>query len=267
MKELEPCDKNHEFHPINALIAQRLAEWENPWGSIDFYKRALEEREMKIIKELGRSPLATEFGDYTYIVFGDLTNGSHHEMLIFGKPENIKDNMLVRVHSSCRTNEVYHAINCECRKEIEQSMRLIQEEEAGAIIYMEQEGRGTGIAGKLAQLNGMFGWVDGHIEQKVDDKGERIDTDRAYKDAGYPSECRDFTASGQMLQQFGITSVRLITNNPIKISGVEKAGIKVTPTEIHITPDNEIIASDLKSKAKNLGHHIEDKHCVVGGIT
>lgn len=220
--------------------------WYQPWNTGLEHKSVLFSKEKTMIEEFGRAPLPTEFGDWTYIVFGDLTNGSHHELLVFGSIANDSlkggEDVLVRMHSACRTNETYHAINCECRKELHEAMSQIKQEERGAILYLEQEGRGTGIAGKLAQLNGMFGWEDGHIEQKVDpETGERIDTDKAYKDAGFPSECRDFTVAGQILHHVGIKSVRLLTNNPLKIQGIESAGIKVTPVGLHIKPDNEII--------------------------
>lgn len=225
----------------------------------------LKKEEQPMLEELGRAPLPTEFGDWTYVVFGDYINGTHHEMLAFGNVANgsLGDgkDLLVRMHSSCRTNEVYHSVNCECRKELHEAMRLIQQEGRGIILYMDQEGRGNGIAGKMAQLNGMFGWADEHVEQKRDPQtGERIDTDRAYKEAGYPSEARDFSIAGEMLRHMCVKSVRLLTNNPLKIAGVENAGIEVTPVEIHITPDNEIIASDLRSKSRNLGHSIKEEH-------
>lgn len=260
MTECSPRDWNE----IHDFLAQ---EWYFPWIEIARMKEILNKEGEPMIEELGRSPLPTEYGDWTYIVYGDRSSGQHHEMLIFGNI--IEDalgegeDLLVRMHSSCRTNETYHAINCECRKELQTAMKLIQDEKRGIILYLEQEGRGTGIAGKLAQLNGMFGWKDGKIEQKVDPQtGERIDTDRAYKDAGYPSESRDFSVAGEMLKSIGIKSVRLLTNNPLKIAGIEAAGIRVTPVEIHINPDNEIIASDLKSKAKNLGHKITENDWV-----
>jgi 3,4-dihydroxy 2-butanone 4-phosphate synthase/GTP cyclohydrolase II len=210
---------------------------------------------------LGHAPLPTEFGDWTYFGFSHKTTPEHHEMLVYGNFDQgalgNAQNLLVRMHSSCRSNEVYHAVNCECRKEIHRAMRLIQKEGRGIILYLEQEGRGNGMAGKLAQLNGMFGWTEGKIEQKRDPvTGARIDTDRAYKEAGYPSEARDFKVAGQMLKAIGVKSVRLLTNNPNKIKGIADEGIKVTPVEIHIAPDNEIIASDLWSKAQNLGHTI-----------
>lgn len=261
-------DSENSIFSLGKIVNLRKKEWRQSWITENEVKYMLAKEEQPLIEELGRSPLPTEFGDWTYIVFGDYTNGKHHEMLVFGdlgrgSLGNEKD-LLVRMHSSCRTNETYHAINCECRKELHEAMSLIQQEGRGIILYLEQEGRGTGIAGKMAQLNGMFGWEDGKIVQKNDPvTGKKIDTDRAYKEAGYPSECRDFTVAGKMLLHIGVESVKLLTNNPRKISGIEAVGIKVTPIEIHIAPDNEIIATDLRSKAKNLGHHISEEHILI----
>lgn len=243
----------------------RRAEWYQPWRTGEVIKNLLVHERENMVEELGRAPLPTEFGNWTYIVFGDHTHGNFHEMLVFGniEDESLGDgkDVLVRIHSACRTNEIFHAVNCECRKQLQQAMQLIQQEGRGIALYLDQEGRGNGIVGKLAQLNGMFAWRDEKIEQKIDKTtGERIDTDRAYKEAGYPSEARDFTVAGQMLKGIGIKSVRLLTNNPAKIAGIESEGIEVTPVEIHILPDNEIIATDLRSKAKNLGHKISQEH-------
>lgn len=223
-----------------------------------------------MLEELGRAPLPTEFGDWTYIVYGDYTHGGHHEMLVFGDIENESlgngKDLLVRMHSSCHSSEIFHAVNCECRKQLQQTMRLIQQEGRGIILYLDQEGRGNGIEGKMAQLKGMFKWKEDKIQQQVDSTtGEPIDTDRAYRDAGYPSEARDFKIAGEMLHKIGIISIRLLTNNPQKIAGIENAGIVVTSVELHITPDNEIIAVDLKSKAKNLGHKIKKEHWQING--
>lgn len=274
----EPAPNNSELglkepvplaniHPADYLRNLRQTGWKLPWVSEPGIKDMLKKEGQHLVEELGKAPLPTEFGDWTYFAFG-YTSGTHHEMLVFGDIEegSIGDgeDVLVRMHSSCRTNETFHAVNCECRKELHEAMRLIQVEGKGIIVYLEQEGRGTGISGKLAQLNGMFGWEDGKIEQKRDQTGERIDTDKAYKDAGYPSECRDFDVAGDMLNHAGVKSVRLLTNNPLKIAGIESAGIRVVPVEIHITPDNEIIANDLRSKAKNLGHSITEEHLRFG---
>ncbi len=254
--------------PVNFFRDLRQAGWRLPWVSEPGIKDMLKKEGQPLAEKLGEAPLPTEFGDWTYMAFGDYTSGSHHELLVLGnfQEDSLGDgeDVLVRMHSSCRTNETYHAVNCECRAELHQAMSLIQEEGRGVIVYLEQEGRGTGITGKLAQLNGMFGWIDGRIDQKRDpETGERIDTDRAYKEAGYPSECRDFDVAGEMLQSIGVTSVRLLTNNPRKIAGIESVGITVTPVSIHISPDNEIIASDLRSKRDNLGHSIPEEHLII----
>lgn len=256
---------------LQVVKALRQEEWRRPWIAGNAIKEMLQAENEPMIEELGRAPLPTEYGDWTYLAFGDYTTGSHHEVLVFGNLENGAtgdgEDILVRLHSSCRTNEAYHAVNCECRKELHEAMTLIKQEGRGIIVYLDQEGRGTGIAGKMAQLDNMFGWENGTIEQKRDPvTGERIDTDRAYKDARYPSESRDFSVAGAMLHTIGIKSVRLLTNNPRKIAGVEAAGIRVTPVEIHIMPDNEIIASDLRSKAANLGHTIAEEHLQIQAV-
>lgn len=258
---------NHQpeyLRQVPALEERLLHEWFEPWLALSLIKESRKREGQPLIQELGYAPLPTEYGDWTYATFGDWTSGLHHELLIFGNihEQSLGDgeNVLVRVHSACRTNEVYHAINCECRKEMQQAMHMIQQEKRGIIVYLEQEGRGTGIAGKMSQLDWMFTWENGKIQQRLDpNTGERVDTDRAYKEAGYPSECRDFSVAGEMLKHVGVKSVRLLTNNPEKIAGVTQAGITVIPVEIHIAPDNEIIASDLRSKAINLGHAITEE--------
>lgn len=257
-----PTAKELDFYPFRRIQDERREEWYQKWEAVQHNKTLLEKEGESMIEEFGRAPLPTKHGDWTYIVYGDRTTGEHHEALVFGNIGNGSlgngEDVLVRMHSACRTNEVYDAVNCECRDGLHESMDLIHKEGRGIIVYLEQEGRGTGIAGKLAQLNGMFGWMNGVIEQKVDKDGQRINTDRAYKEAGYPSECRDFTVAGEMLKGLGVKSVRLLTNNPGKIAGIEQAGIQVTPVGLHIPPENEIIASDLKSKAVNLGHAISE---------
>jgi len=263
LKELTPTSNAER----KILIAQRKFGWEKPWNLIKHNKDLLRSRGLPLVVELGHAPLPTEFGDWTYFIFGDYTDGSHHDLLIFGNFENGSlgngQKVLVRMQSGCRSNEVYHAVNCECRKELQWAMRLISKEGRGAIIYLEQEGRGTGILGKIHQLNKMFRWDEKKMKilQNRDQKtGKRIDTVRAYRDAGLPSEARDFDVAGEMLKHVGIKSIRLLTNNPAKIQGIESTGIQVEPVEIHISPDNEIIASDLRSKRENLGHHIGKKH-------
>lgn len=245
---------------IPALLGLQRLGWYAEWKKIRLMEEYLNENNESIIEELGRAPLPTKHGDFTYIVFGDKTTGGHHEALVFGNIDKGSlgsgEEILVRIHSACRTNEVYNAINCECRAELTETLEEIRKRKKGVLIYLEQEGRGTGIFGKLHQLQNMFEWKEEEICQKKDENGKRIDTDTAYKKAGFPSEIRNFRPAVEILHHLGIKSVILATNNPGKIHALEEAGIRVIRQEIHIPPENEIIASDLKSKAENLGHLI-----------
>lgn len=266
MTERDIAEPTFPIGIADIIVSLRDEEWKRPWIFGNIITQLLEREGKYTIQELGRAPLPTEHGDWTYFVFGDLAHGVQHHMLVFGNFLNGKDlsdkkDVLVRIHSSCHTNEVFGAINCECRAQLHEAMNLIQSEGEGIVLYLDQEGRGNGMSAKLAQLNGMFVWNNNKIEQKVDPlTGERIDTDRAYQEAGYPSESRDFAIAGEMLKSVGVKSVRLLTNNPSKITGIERSGIKVIPLEIHITPNNEIIATDLRAKAKKLGHAIRSEH-------
>lgn len=266
MGEELPINYEGNRNIFGVLKKLRRDEWYRPWIFGNIVATMLRKEGVPIIEELGRAPLPTEFGDWTYIVFGDLAHGKEHEVLAFGNASKgalykKADNVLVRVHSSCRTSEIFHAVNCECREQLHSSMKLIQQEGKGIIVYLDQEGRGNGIVGKLSQLNKMFGWKTRGIEQKKDPgTGEIIDTVQAYEKSGYSSEARDFSVAGEILKTLGVKSVRLLTNNPQKIEGIESAGIEVIPVEIHITSANEIIAGDLRSKARNLGHKISKEH-------
>jgi len=244
------------------LTEEMLRTWFIPWVEIEKRKKQLQEQGLSVVTEIGRTPLPTEFGDFTYLAYGDLTTGEHHNVLVYGKLEDqdLSENIIpVRIHSSCWTNEVAHASNCECRKELEETMARFQKDGCGVLIYLQQEGRGTGIGGKIQQLKNMFAWQGQSISQRITNEGERVDTDLAYKQAGYPSECRDFTPAVEIIKSLGINSLRLITNNPTKAKALRDGGLEVVEDPIHIKPDNEIIASDLQSKAKNLGHKIEPK--------
>lgn len=257
--------ENIDSRDLNEAVKTFNLAWFEPFIAQDIIKSALQGQGHQLIQELGRAPLPTEYGDWTVIAVGDKTDGSIHHVLAYGDVQNQIEqgkNILVRLHSACHTSETYHAVNCECREELEQTMQMIQQEGAGVIVYLQQEGRGNGVVGKLDQLKGMFGWNDkGKIEQKRDpETGERVNTVRAYIQAGYLSERRDFTAAVQILVHLGLTSVRLVSNNPRKKQGVEAAGISVTPVSILIPPSNPIVAGDLKSKAQDDGHAIPPEY-------
>ncbi|MEO8581815.1 MAG: hypothetical protein ABI425_04570 [Patescibacteria group bacterium] len=226
--------------------------WFLPQEAKNRLKRFLESKGESVLELISSAPLPTAYGDWTVVAFGDKTDGCVHHALVYGDLDKIDfsgKNVLVRGHSACHTNENLNAINCECRKELHFTMQEIKEEGMGVILYLQQEGRGNGVVGKLDQLQKMFKWEDGKIVQSQDEDGSVIDTIQAYELSGYPTEQRDFGIMGEMLKFLGVEVVRLITNNRHKIEGVESAGIHVNPVEIFIEPDNQIIAADLKAKA------------------
>jgi GTP cyclohydrolase II len=269
---MENEDKNSVLFEFDWIYLKKLRtlEWNKPWIAIEHAKRELRKRGgLSNVVELGRAPLPTDFGDWTYIVFGDWTTGQHHEILAYGNLDkgSLGDgkDVLMRLHCACRTNEVYSAVNCECKDELQMAMQLIREEGRGLILYLDQEGRGAGIVGKLAQLSNMFGWENGRISQKFSkETGERVNTYEAYEQAGFPSEARDFSIAGEMLRAIGVSSLRLLTNNPKKIKTFQDMGFFVKAEGIHIEPVNPTIANDLKSKAEKGGHSISPEHYAYG---
>lgn len=222
--------------------------WEHPWIVIETYEHEHE----KLVERLGVAPLPTKHGDFTLVGYGDEATGEEHFALVKGDFMNGSlgdgEGVMVRVHSSCVTSEVFDAINCECPEQKEEALEKISKSDKGVLVYLHQEGRGNGTKGKLAQLANMFHFEDGHIVHDTD-------TDTAFKKAGYEGERRSFRIAGAILHDLGVISVHLMTNNPRKIEGVRDAGIEVIDREaIEIPASNGIIFADLAAKRDMLGH-------------
>jgi GTP cyclohydrolase II/3,4-dihydroxy 2-butanone 4-phosphate synthase/GTP cyclohydrolase II len=170
------------------------------------------------------------------------------------------------VHSACASSELFHATNCECREELEESMKRIRKEGKGVLIYLDQEGAGNGLEAKVAAYGRAFAWKGGRVVAVKDPKtGEDLNVYAEYKKMGYGKESRSFKAAADMLKEMGIRSVRLLTNNPSKVKGLVDEGIRAVPVGLHIKPKNEIVAGNLKAKAKELGHRISKRHWTVSG--
>ena len=246
-----------------AIIRYLDRNWSEPWKVEAEMIKLLNESKMPRLVELGRTPLPTEYGPMTYIVFGDYATGKEHDVAVFGKFDGKKlrayNYPLVRIHSSCRTSELFQATNCECRQELDSALEQMSKEKKGILIYLDQEGAGNGINAKLAAYRNTFDLKNGKVTVKKDKKGRKLDIYDGYVKAGYKSEHRDFDVAVAILKTLGISSVRLITNNPNKIEGLASKGIKVKPLGIHIKPINEIMRKHLLAKAKKLGHNIMDK--------
>ncbi len=243
---------------LSKILDQR---WEELWKFSEERERILQKNHSKIVKLLASTPLPTEYGDFTYMVFGDYATGEFHNAVIYGNvKKSIKKNaMLVRVHSSCGTSELFHAMNCECREELDEAMKRIRKNKSGMIIYLNQEGAGNGIAPKIKAYSKSLVWKGNKVVEAKDKKGKPITAYEAYKMLGYKQENRSLLAAAEIIKFLGIKSVRLMTNNPKKIDELRKYGIKVEPEGIHIKPNGDIVKNSLKAKAKILGHNITSK--------
>ena len=182
--------------------------------------------------------LPTKHGNFRIIPFKQLSNGIEHIALIKG--EWTRDEpILVRVHSSCMTGDIFGSKRCDCGDQLDQSLALIEKEGKGVLVYMQQEGRGIGLMNKIAAY-------------KLQDQG--YDTYDANIHLGFDADERDYGVGAQILRSLGITKMRLITNNPIKRVGLEAYNLEIVSTvNIEIEP-NEYNLFYLKTKRDRMGH-------------
>lgn len=195
------------------------------------------------IRRKETAKLPTEYGDFTAIVYED-NEGLHHTALVKG---DIKEkDVLVRVHSECLTGDVLHSLRCDCRQQLDRALKLIGKE-GGVLLYLRQEGRGIGLLNKIKAYD-------------LQDRG--MDTVEANEKLGFKGDERDYTIGVQILADLGLKRIKLMTNNPTKIEGLEKYGIKIVervPLIIKPTTTNK---KYLEAKKKKLGHYLEDKGVV-----
>ena len=185
--------------------------------------------------------LPTQFGKFEIVPFRQKSNGAEHVALIKGEWE-VNEPILVRVHSSCMTGDIFRSLRCECGDQLHKSMELIQKEGKGVIVYMMQEGRGIGLLNKIAAY-------------KLQDQG--LDTIEANLHLGFKADERDYGVGAQILRNLGVTKMKLLTNNPVKRVGLEGFGlevVKIIPIEI---PPNKHNKKYLKTKRDRMGHHLQ----------
>lgn len=196
-------------------------------------------RSEKLIKKIASATMPTVFGNFTVFVYESLIDRQHHLALIRGKP--CKDGTLVRVHSECLTGDVFGSKRCDCGEQLHTAMKMVGRSRSGVILYMRQEGRGIGLANKLRAY-------------ELQDSG--MDTVEANEALGFKPDLRDYGIGAQILADLGLKNIRLLTNNPKKIVGLEGYGLKVVErVPIHVCA-NKVNARYLKTKKEKLGHFI-----------
>ena len=202
----------------------------------DLIKYRLENE--SVVEREVEANLPTKYGEFKVVAFKEKNNDKCHLALVKGDISN-EENVLVRIHSECLTGDALGSRKCDCGEQYDASMKMIAEEGCGILLYMKQEGRGIGLLNKLKAY-------------ALQDKG--FDTVDANRKLGFDDDLRDYKASADMLKELGINKVRLITNNPEKIEGIEKYGIEVSERIAIEINANKYDIDYLKTKKKRMRH-------------
>jgi 3,4-dihydroxy 2-butanone 4-phosphate synthase/GTP cyclohydrolase II len=215
-----------ERHGIKLVTVEDLIE----------YRR----RHEKLVERMTTVRLPTAYGEFTAVAFREVLTGKNHVALVRGEVEGRED-VLVRVHSECLTGDVFHSLRCDCGEQLELALRRIAAEERGVLLYMSQEGRGIGLLAKLRAY-------------ELQENG--LDTVEANIQLGFPPDAREYGIGSQILSDLGLTTIRILTNNPRKITGIEGFGLKVVeqvPIEVPPNLENRLY---LEAKRDKLGHRL-----------
>ena len=203
------------------------------------YRRRTE----KLVERVVAVRLPTDYGDFQAVAYRETLTGKQHVALVKGDVEG-KEDILVRVHSECLTGDVFHSRRCDCGDQLEQALARIEQEGEGVLLYLAQEGRGIGLLNKLRAY-------------ELQEQG--LDTVEANIELGFKADAREYGIGSQILADLGLTTIRVLTNNPKKISGISGFGLEVVsqePIEVEPNDDNR---DYLETKRDKLGHTIGRK--------
>jgi 3,4-dihydroxy 2-butanone 4-phosphate synthase/GTP cyclohydrolase II len=199
---------------------------------------AYRRRTEKLVERIVSTSLPTVLGDFTAVGYRSLVDDKHHVAMVKGDVSGASD-VLVRVHSECLTGDVFHSMRCDCGEQLEAAMAQIEAEGIGVLLYLSQEGRGIGLLNKLRAY-------------KLQEEG--LDTVDANLKLGLPADLRDYGIGAQILKDLGLSSIRILTNNPKKIIGMEGYGLSVTEQVPIRSEPNAHNESYLRTKRDKLGH-------------
>jgi 3,4-dihydroxy 2-butanone 4-phosphate synthase/GTP cyclohydrolase II len=223
--DLEPYCSEHDLKMVT--VADLIA-----------YRRTTE----KLVERIVATGLPTKFGEFTAVGYRSLVDDKHHVAMVKGDVSGAED-VLVRVHSECLTGDVFHSLRCDCGEQLEAALSMIEKEGKGVLLYLSQEGRGIGLLNKLRAY-------------RLQEEG--LDTVDANLELGLPADLRDYGIGAQILGDLGLTSIRILTNNPKKIIGLEGYGLSVTdqvPIQSDPNPHNEAYLAAKRDKLGHTLHH------------
>jgi len=193
-----------------------------------------------IIEKGEKVKLPTTVGEFEFIPFRQISNGLEHAALIKGTWTR-EEPVLVRVHSSCFTGDIFHSLRCDCGQQLDKAMEMVEKEGKGVVIYLSQEGRGIGLLNKIKSY-------------KLQEEG--MDTVQANLKLGFSEDERDYGVGASIMRELGLGKIKLISNNPVKRAGLEGYGIKIVETVPLIIPPNPYNEFYLETKASKMGHKL-----------
>ena len=199
---------------------------------------AYRRRTEKLVERVVATKLPTAFGEFSAVGYRSLVDDKHHVAMVKGEVDGAEE-VLVRVHSECLTGDVFHSLRCDCGEQLEAALAMIEQEGRGVLLYLSQEGRGIGLLNKLRAY-------------RLQEDG--LDTVDANLKLGLPADLRDYGIGAQILVDLGLSSIRILTNNPKKIHGLEGYGLSVAeqvPIRSVPNPHNE---DYLRAKRERMGH-------------